>query len=52
MDFDKIRKWIARQPCSPKIRRLRLAMFDRYRYAEEYEKILLMMENLKGAKNS
>ena len=52
MDFDKIRKWIARQPCSPKIRRLRLAMFDRYRYGEEYEKIFKLIEDLEGEKNS
>lgn len=45
-NLNAIRRWIERRPASPKIRRLRLTMFDRYRYAEEYEKICQMVEYL------
>lgn len=46
-NFDEMRDWIKKQPGSPKIKRLRLNMFDIYRYCEEYEKIYQMIEDLK-----
>ena len=45
-DLDKIREWIKRQPASPKIKRMRVNLFDIYRYGEEYEKIYQMVEEL------
>ena len=47
-NFDDIRNWIKAQPASPKIRRARLILFDRYRYEEEYEKIFKMIKDIKG----
>ena len=43
-----MRQIIIRAPASPKIRRIRLIMFDLWRYQEEYEKIYQMIETLKG----
>lgn len=45
-DLDKIRDWIKRQPASPKIRRMRVNLFDIYRYQEDYEKIYQMVQDL------
>lgn len=35
-DLEIIRDWIIKQPCSPKIRKTRLALFNKYRYQEDY----------------
>ena len=48
-DFDDIRDWVARQPASPKIRHARLTLFDCYRYAEEYEKLYTLINDIKSA---
>ena len=45
-DLDQIRAWIMKQPANPSIRKLRLHLFDLYRYGEEYEKIYQMIEDL------
>ena len=45
-DLDTIRAWIAAQPASMPVRKLRLHLFDLYRYAEEYEKIHDLVEDL------
>ena len=38
-NLDEIRNWIKRQPASPKIKRMRINLFDISRYNEDYEKI-------------
>lgn len=43
-NLDEIRKWLERQPASPKIRRARLILFDRYRYTENYDGIYKMIQ--------
>lgn len=45
-DLDKIREWIMHQPASPKIKRMRINLFDIYRYNEDYEKIYQMVQDL------
>lgn len=45
-DLDKIREWIKHQPASPKIKRMRVNLFDIYRYQEDYEKIYRMVQDL------
>lgn len=45
-DLDKIREWIKHQPASPKIKRMRVNLFDIYRYSEDYEKIYQMVQDL------
>lgn len=45
-NLDKIREWIKRQPASPKIKRMRINLFDIYRYQEDYEKIYQMVQDL------
>lgn len=45
-NFDEIRDWIKRQPASPKIKRMRVNLFDIYRYQENYEKIYQMVQDL------
>lgn len=45
-DLNKIREWIKRQPASPKIKRMRVNLFDLYRYREDYEKIYQMVQDL------
>ena len=45
-DLDKIREWIRHQPASPKIKRMRVNLFDIYRYQEDYEKIYQMVQDL------
>lgn len=45
-DLDKIREWIKRQSASPKIKRMRVSLFDIYRYKEDYEKIYQMVQDL------
>jgi len=47
-DFDKMREVVRRAPATPKIRRMRLNMFDIYRYCEEYDKLWQMVNDLKG----
>lgn len=45
-NLDKIREWIKHQPASPKIKRMRVNLFDIYRYQEDYEKIYQMVQDL------
>ena len=45
-DLDKIREWIKHQPASQKIKRMRVNLFDIYRYKEDYEKIYQMVQDL------
>ena len=45
-DLDAIRTWIAARPASMPVRKLRLHLFDLYRYAEDYEKIYSLIEDL------
>lgn len=45
-DLDTIRAWIIAQPASMSVRKLRLRLFDLYRYAEDYEKIYDLIEDL------
>ena len=47
MDFDEMRDYIKSAPASPKIREMRLHMFDLWRYREDYEQIYIMYENIK-----
>jgi len=44
--LDKIREWIKHQPASPKIKQMRVNLFDLYRYREDYEKIYQMVQDL------
>ena len=49
IDFDEMREWIKKQPARDfSIRRARLYMFDLWRYCEDYDKIIQMVEELKG----
>ncbi len=45
-NLDELRNWIKRQPASPKIKRMRINLFDIYRYQEDYEKIYQMVQDL------
>ena len=45
-NLDKSREWIKHQPASPKIKRMRVNLFDIYRYKEDYEKIYQMIQDL------
>ena len=47
-NLDTIRAWIANQPASIPVRKLRLHLFDLYRYAEDYDKIYELVNDLKG----
>lgn len=47
-DFDEMRIFILHAPASPPIRRLRLQLFDLYRYMEDYEKLYEMVIELGG----
>ena len=47
-DFDKLRIFVLHAPASQPIRKMRLYLFDMYRYAEEYEKIYQLIEDLGG----
>lgn len=47
-DFDTMREFVAHCPASLPIKKLRLHMFDTYRYAEDYEKIYTMITDLGG----
>lgn len=47
-DFDTLRIFVLRCPASPPIRRLRLSLFDRYRYEEDYESLYKMIIDLGG----
>lgn len=47
-DLDNIRAWISAQPASLPVRKLRLHLFDLYRYAEDYDKIYELINDLKG----
>lgn len=45
-NLDELRDWIKCQPASPKIKRMRVNLFDIYRYQEDYEKIYRMVQDL------
>lgn len=47
-DFDTLRIFVLRCPASPPIRRLRLSLFDRYRYEEDYENLYKLITDLGG----
>lgn len=47
-DFETLRIFILNCPASPPIRKLRLTLFDNYRYAEDYEKIYKLVTDLGG----
>lgn len=47
-DFDAMREFVAHCPASLSIKKLRLHMFDMYRYAEDYESIYKMIIDLGG----
>lgn len=47
-DFEVLRDFVRRCPASPPIKRLRLSLFDRYRYAEDYENIYKLITDLGG----
>lgn len=47
-DFDAMREIVKHAPGSPRIKRVRLNLFDIYRYCEEYDKLWEMVEDLKG----
>lgn len=49
LDFESMRDWVAKIPTQYwQIRRLRLHMFDKYRYQEDYEHIYTMIKLLGG----
>jgi len=46
-DLEQMREIVKRAPTSNlKVRRMRLNLFDMYRYNEEYEKIYQMVQDL------
>lgn len=46
-DLEQMREWIRKQPTSSaRMRRARIALFDLYRYQEDYEKIYQMVQDL------
>lgn len=47
-DFDEMRDFIMHLPASFPVKRLRLRLFDMYRYAEEYEKLYYFITELGG----
>ena len=47
-DFDTLRVFVLHCPASPPVRRLRLALFDLYRYEEDYENLYKLVINLGG----
>lgn len=47
-DFNEMRLFVLHAPASIPIRRLRLQLFDLYRYAEDYEKLYEMITMLGG----
>jgi hypothetical protein len=47
-DIDVLRAFVLHCPASPPIRRLRLSLFDRYRYEEDYEAIYQFITDLGG----
>lgn len=47
-EFDELREILLHAPAvTPELRRIRLYLFDIWRYQEEYEKIFEMLDNLK-----
>jgi len=46
-NFEEMRYFILSQPGSIVIKRLRVALFDRYRYEEDYESIYKLITDLK-----
>ena len=46
-DLDQLRKQIQKFPANYKIKKLRLRLFDLYRYQEDYEKIWKLIKDLK-----
>ncbi len=47
-NLDELRAFIKTCPGSPPIKKLRLVLFDRYRYEQDYEKIYKMVTDLGG----
>lgn len=47
-DFDSMREYVLKLPAIPSVRKLRLTLFDAYRYNEEYEKLFALVESLGG----
>lgn len=47
-DIDALRIFVLHYPASPSIRRLRLLLFDHYRYEEDYEAIYQFITDLGG----
>lgn len=47
-DLDVMRSFVLHRPGAPALRRLRLWIFDKYRYEEDYEKIYALVTNLGG----
>lgn len=49
-DFEELRKIVSHAPAiTPELRKMRLYLFDMWRYQEEYDKILKLLDDLKGA---
>lgn len=49
-DFEELRKIVSHAPAvTPELRKMRLYLFDMWRYQEEYDKIFILLDNLKGA---
>ena len=46
MDFDMMREQIQKLPAATGVRRIRLWLFDMYRYSEDYDKLYKMVEEL------
>jgi hypothetical protein len=46
LDLEVIRRFLLTYPAPPKIKRLRLALFDRYRYEEDYESIYKLVMDI------
>jgi len=45
-DLEEMRRRLFSYPGSPQIKRVRLALFDRYRYEEDYESIYKLITDL------
>jgi len=48
LDLEVIRRFLLTYPAPTKIKQLRLALFDRYRYEEDYESIYNLVMSIKG----
>ena len=47
-DFDSLRNFIMGCPASIPVKKLRLHLFDMYRYAEDYDNIYKLITDLGG----